>query len=118
MIALHNITAAILAGGKSSRMGTDKALLKIGDAAFIERIARTARSVFERVILISDANEKYSSLPLPIYLDLFPQCGPLGGLHSALVHSSTPYVFVTPCDLPLITAAMIQELVGKACEVA
>ncbi len=114
MIPLKNITAAILAGGTSSRMGTNKALLTLGDTTFIERIAASVQNVFGHAIIIANQTGDYAFLHRPIFSDVFPRCGPLGGLHSALVHSSTSHVFVTSCDLPFITSEMISSLVEQS----
>ncbi len=114
MIAPADVTAAILAGGTSSRMGTNKALLKLGNTTFIQRIAGTLGSVFERVVIIANRADEYAFLHLPIFSDIYPQCGPLGGLHSALVHSSTPHVFIASCDIPFITDAMTRALLENA----
>ncbi len=114
MIPTANITAAILAGGVSKRMGTNKALIKLGDMTFIERIAAAAQTVLDHLIIIADQAEFYAFLHLPIFPDIYPQCGPLGGLHSALVHAPTSHVLVTSCDLPFITSEMISLLTEQS----
>lgn len=114
MIRPDDITAAILVGGRSSRMGTDKALLKLGNHTFVECIAGEARRAFDRVILIADHHASYAFLQLPSYPDVVPGCGPLGGIHSALVHAATPYVLIVSCDLPLVTSSLMEELAEGA----
>lgn len=116
MIPPQDITAAILAGGASSRMGTNKALIKLGGTSFIERIAAAVHNVLEHVIIIATQTDEYAFLHRPVFPDIHPHCGPLGGLHSALVHSATSHIFVTSCDLPFITSRMISEVVAKADE--
>ena len=115
MIAEH-ITGAILAGGKSSRMGEDKALLELNGKSFIQQITETLQSVFHKVIIISDRGEKYQFLDLAIYQDIFKECGPLGGIHSALRNAETKKVFIVSCDLPLMTSDAIGHLVARAHE--
>lgn len=95
-------------------MGTDKALLKLGARTFIERIAGEATNTFDHVMLIADQHSEYGFLRLPSFPDIISGCGPLGGIHAALVHASTPKVFIVSCDLPLVTSEMMQDLVRLA----
>lgn len=108
-----DITGVILAGGKSSRMGTDKALLKINGKSFIQHIAEVLQQVFEQVIIISDHADRYRFLRLPVYEDIFRNSGPLGGIHSALVHARTENVFVVSCDMPLLPSQVIRDLINS-----
>ena len=108
------ITGAILAGGKSSRMGKDKALLEFNGKPFIQRIAETLQKVFKNVIIISDHGEDYKFLGLPIYEDVFKNCGPLGGIHSAFVHATTEMIFVVSCDLPLFSEETVRCIIEMA----
>jgi molybdopterin-guanine dinucleotide biosynthesis protein A len=112
----RHITGAILAGGKSSRMGQDKALLELNGKSFIQRITETLQRVFNRVIIISDCGEKYHFLDLAIYEDIFKECGPLGGIHSALRNAETERVFIVSCDLPLTSPEAVCHLVDRSHE--
>ena len=111
MAKRRNITGAILAGGKSSRMGQDKALLELNSKPFIRHVAEVLLDVFQRVIIIADHGEPYRFLGLPIYKDAFTQCGPLAGIHSALTHAHTDAVFITSCDVPFLTPAIIRYVI-------
>jgi len=106
-----DITGAVLAGGKSSRMGRDKALLVLDGVPFIEHIARTLQQVLARVMIVSDHGEDYRFLGLPIYADIYKNCGPLAGVHSALTHSTTDSLFIVSCDLPMLTPAIVRYVV-------
>ncbi|WP_337872504.1 molybdenum cofactor guanylyltransferase [Ignavibacterium sp.] len=106
-----DITGVILAGGKSSRMGTDKSFLKLGDQTIIERIAELMKSIFSKLIIITNTPEEYKFLNLPLYEDIYKWKGPLAGIHSALTHSTTEKIFVLSCDVPLMRREMIQYLV-------
>jgi len=106
-----DITAIILSGGKSSRMGTNKSLLKIGDKTVIERMHDLLRNMFKDVILITNEPDDYKFLGLPIYEDIFRHRGPLAGIHSGLKHSKTNLNFIISCDLPLMTKEMINYLI-------
>lgn len=105
-----NITGVILAGGKSSRMGTDKAMLELNGKPFIQHITETLKSVFDHVIIISDHGEQYKFLDLPIYEDIYKNCGPLGGIHSAFVNTHSEDIFIVSCDIPFIDILAVQYL--------
>ena len=105
-----NITGIILAGGKSSRMGTNKALLKLKGKTIIEHIADLLHSIFANVIIITNTPEEYSFLKNPMYADIFPNRGPLAGIHSGLTNSQTEQNFIISCDIPLINQEMIKYI--------
>jgi len=106
-----DITAIILAGGKSTRMGTNKSFLKIGDKTIIERLIDLLQSMFKDVILITNEPDDYKFLGLPIYEDIFRHRGPLAGIHSGLKNSKTNLNFIISCDLPFMTREMINYLI-------
>lgn len=112
MISANLITGAILAGGSSSRMGTDKALLVLDGLTLIEHVSKTMREVFEEVIVITNVPMKYRFLNIPTYPDIYRGCGPLGGIHSAFVHSRAPSVFVVACDAPFVTKDLIYHIIN------
>ncbi len=106
-----DITAIILSGGKSTRMGTNKSFLKIGDKTVIERMRDLLQSMFKEVVLITNDPDDYKFLDLPIYEDIFRHRGPLAGIHSGLKHSKTILNFIISCDLPFMTKEMINYLI-------
>jgi len=111
MIELRSdIAGVILAGGKSSRMGQDKALLGMNGKPFIQQIAEELQKVFTRVIIVSDRAVPYKFLDLPVYEDIFKNCGPLAGIHSAFSHSRSDKIFVVSTDTPLINPGAIRYL--------
>ncbi|MBI4811512.1 MAG: molybdenum cofactor guanylyltransferase [Ignavibacteriales bacterium] len=105
-----DITGVILAGGRSSRMGQDKALLMYKDKPFIQHITETLKQVFEKVIIISDDTEAYKFLNIPIYEDIYKNCGPLSGIHSTFINSTTENIFITSCDVPFINSVAVQYI--------
>jgi len=107
----HDITGIILSGGKSTRMGENKSLLKIGDRTIIEKMADLMNSLFDKVIMITNDPDEYAFLNIPMYQDIYPHLGPLSGIHSGLVHSSTEHNFFISCDMPLMSAEMIKYLI-------
>jgi molybdopterin-guanine dinucleotide biosynthesis protein A len=105
-----DISGAILAGGKSTRMGKEKALLEFHGKPFIKHIAETLSRLFEHIVVVADEPSRFEFLHLPVVPDVFKNCGPLGGIHSALVYSSTERVFVVSCDTPLLQPEFISFL--------
>ncbi len=108
------IVGAILAGGKSSRMQRDKALLLIDEVTFIQKIANTLQRAFASVIIIANHDREYGFFGLPVYPDIFVRCGPLAGIHSALSNATTDYVFVAPCDIPFLQESHIDRIVAHS----
>lgn len=104
------MTAIILAGGKSQRMGFNKAFLKYGDKTFIEhQIARLSK-IFDEIILSANDTSVYAHLNLPIVSDVIPGKGPLSGICAGLVRSTSPHAFVIACDMPFIQEKVILYL--------
>ena len=117
MTKRNDITGAILAGGESSRMGQDKALLELDRKSFIQRIAEVLQEVVECVIIVSDHGERYGFLRLPIYEDIYKNCGPLAGIHSALTNATTEGVFIVSCDMPFLSPEVIRYVIdSKSCD--
>ena len=107
-----HITGIILSGGLSTRMGTDKALLKIGGQTIIERTRNLMLNIFENVLLSTNDFESYRFLGLPIVEDIYKNHGPLSGIHAALVVSATDKNFFLSCDFPLMEEEMIRYIIG------
>lgn len=108
------IVGAILAGGTSSRMGVDKALLPIRGIPIIAHLARMLSGVFSEVLVLPGKRASYSFLHLPHIRDVFEGCGPLGGIHAALQHAAPRPVFVLACDLPFVTPPLIEYLLSHS----
>ncbi len=107
----NDVTGIVLAGGKSSRMGVNKSLLKVGNQTTIERTLSLMKKLFKNVILISNNINEYESLNINVYEDVYPGLGPLSGIHSGLIHSSTRKNFIISCDLPFMNEEMIKCLI-------
>jgi len=109
------IGCMILAGGKSSRMGTDKALLEIDGTSFIGKIAGELNFFEEK--LFARGNCEAVSVPgwrnIP---DIYPECGPIGGLHAALQICQSDALVCVTCDMPLITKELVQALCDQMTE--
>ena len=106
----QDIVGVILAGGAGRRMGTDKAMLLLNGLPLIQRIAGVLHEVFGKVVIVSDRGDAYSFLNLPTYPDVEKNCGPLGGIHSAFVHTDAPALFVVGCDTPFISTGLVNYI--------
>ncbi len=110
---LNSSTAVVLMGGKSSRMKhRAKSLLPLGNYTFLDYILYQLES-FDNIALSVDSLEKYNFCTQPLWLDVFTDIGPLGGLYTALQKASTPLIFFTACDTPNITHHLIAHLYSQ-----
>ncbi len=105
-----SVLGAVLAGGGSRRMGRDKASLPFHGRPLIQSVIDSLKSVFSDVVIVSDQRRTYEFLKLPVLADILPECGPLGGIYTALVHGNGRPLFAVACDLPLISPELIQYI--------
>jgi len=105
------VSCVILAGGKSKRMGVNKAFLKVGDLPIIERVIDKASLVGEEVILVTNSPDEYAHLGYPTVQDIFPGKGSLGGIYSGLREARHPYVLVVACDMPFLNASLLRYMI-------
>ncbi|HYG58621.1 MAG TPA: molybdenum cofactor guanylyltransferase [Symbiobacteriaceae bacterium] len=104
----------ILAGGQSSRMGVNKALLELGGEPLIQRLARHFAAWFEQTVVVTNAPELYGFLGLPMVGDRIPGLGPLGGLEAGLTASRFEHAFFCATDMPFISHALVRYLTAQA----
>lgn len=109
--------AAILAGGKSSRMGENKALVEVNGKPMIAHVVEAVESITSRVMIISNAAETYSFLNHPVFPDAVASCGPLAGIYTALQHTKTTHCLVVACDLPFLEPPLLRFLCEHGSEV-
>jgi molybdopterin-guanine dinucleotide biosynthesis protein A len=107
------ITGVILAGGKSSRMGQNKALMSLGGQRLVDRVVKVMRSVFADLLMITNTPDVYADLGVPMVPDVWPEKGSLGGVYSAIYHVATPYCLVVACDMPFLRAALLRYLMTQ-----
>lgn len=107
---IAQVAGVILAGGKSSRFGSNKALALHQGAALIEGVTRRLAGLFPETLLITNTPQAYAFLGWPMAADQYPGCGPLAGIHAALRAVSQPRAFVCGCDMPLVNQALIRFL--------
>jgi len=106
-----SIEGFILAGGASSRMGSDKSLLTVGGRTFVEAAADALRAVAPRLSVVSSRHEAEAH-GLPLVRDLHAGLGALGGLHAALASCKAEWAAVLACDLPFVTGELFERLVS------
>ncbi len=107
-------TAFVLAGGKSSRMGSDKALLTLGEQTLLTQALRTVSAVAS-TIRISGSRQRYAKFG-DVVEDLYQDCGPLAGIHAALNSTNTDLNLVLSVDMPRMTSEFLQWLLERASE--
>jgi molybdopterin-guanine dinucleotide biosynthesis protein A len=110
---MEQVGGFILAGGESSRMGRDKALLELEGVALIVRTARLVESAARRCAIVGDS-VRLEGLELEVLEDDLPGAGPLGGIATALGASEAEWNLVVACDLPYLTREWLEFLIGHA----
>lgn len=110
MLPKEDITGILLAGGRSSRMGSDKGFLMLEGEYFTARIAK-AMAPFVREIIIVTNRVQYDLFNLKRVEDLIKDSGPIGGIHSGLSHSETDWNLIMSCDIPMINESVIEYLI-------
>lgn len=111
---IDTVAGVILAGGKSTRMGSDKALLPYRGGRFIEAIQRLLADIFSEVILVTNTPEQYDFLSCRKVEDIHKGMGVLAGIHSGLYHCTAPAVFAVACDMPYLVDGLIRHMAGRA----
>jgi len=107
----NKITAIILAGGKSQRMGTDKGLLNLNGKTFIKHICDALQPIIGSNILIVSGNKDYDSLGFTRVDDIIDNKGPVGGLYTALSVSKTKINLILSVDVPLVSTELLEWLI-------
>lgn len=113
---LHAASGIVLAGGRSSRMGHDKARLLLDGEPLVRRLARILTSVMREVVVSGPEDLTAFAPGVRIIPDSEPGLGPLGGLASALAHSSYDLTFVVACDMPFVVPDLVAEMLRRLAE--
>jgi len=106
------LTAFILAGGNSTRMGTDKAFVMLDGRTLLARALDVCRTITSEARIVGD-RKKFAPFA-SVVEDVFPECGPLGGIHAALRTSGTDLNVVLAVDLPFVSSALLHFLIAQA----
>ncbi len=111
------IGAAILCGGKSSRMGKPKHLLPFGEETVLQRVVRTLSEVTQNVVIVASQDQKLPELPesCRIVRDEVTHQGPLSGLMYGLrtIGDEVDAIYLTGCDVPMLRAEFVCEMISR-----
>ena len=106
-----DIGLIILAGGKSSRMGTDKAFLSWDGKSFVENTVVKAKQYgFTDIIVVINKKVEFKELAVTVIADIYPEQGPLSGMHAGLTYGKSKSYFVISCDMPLFDFGVFNQL--------
>src|SRR5688500_11428244 len=105
---IADVTGVLLAGGKSQRMGEDKRFLSIGEETRYAHSLTVLRSVFQTVVVVIAQDSPPLESAVPVWRDLIPGCGSLGGLYTGLKQALTPSVFAVACDMPFLDPVTVR----------
>ncbi|HEY0349959.1 MAG TPA: molybdenum cofactor guanylyltransferase, partial [Pyrinomonadaceae bacterium] len=112
MTPMLDVEAFILVGGRSSRMGKDKAGLPFGDRSAVALIAASLQVVSHTIRSVGGAVPAVEGLPN--IADAHDRWGPLAGIEAALCNSNSEYSLIVACDLPFVTGKLFERLIGVA----
>lgn len=108
------VSAIILAGGKSRRMGRDKAFLEFDGKMLIERVIERVRSMSDDIIIVCNDVEAYAKFGERMVTDVIPGKGSLGGLYSGLLAVKQEYALAVACDMPFLNESLLRHLISLA----
>jgi molybdopterin-guanine dinucleotide biosynthesis protein A len=116
------LSVAIQAGGESLRMGQEKGLLLLGGEPLIQRVIARVAPLADEILITTNKLADYQFLGLPLFPDLLPGTGALGGLYTALSAASEPILAVVACDMPFVSPTILElardRLVESGADVA
>jgi molybdopterin-guanine dinucleotide biosynthesis protein A len=109
---LPNLTVAVLAGGKSSRMGTDKSFVRVLGRPLIEDVLTHVAGIGAETLIVTNRPDDYRYLSVPLFTDVLPDKGALGGIYTALHSSSQPHTLCVACDMPFVVRPLLDYLLS------
>src|SRR6058998_3304603 len=109
-----SVAGVIVAGGRAVRMGgRDKAFAAVGGEPIAVRTIRLFHDLFPQVLVATNRPERFRGFGVETVADRFPGCGPLAGIHAALLATRYPHVFVAACDMPGLDPDVIRFLLAR-----
>lgn len=108
---MTQLTVAIQAGGKSSRMGIDKSFVLFEGRPMIETIIEKVADLGNELILITNKPKDYAHLNLTMFTDIYPDHGSLGGIYTAVTYANFPHTLVVACDMPWLNPQLLQYMI-------
>ncbi|MFN3533988.1 MAG: molybdenum cofactor guanylyltransferase [Desulfatiglandales bacterium] len=112
VIGRNHLVGVILAGGKSTRFGNNKALQMVDTKPLIEKVYERLKGIFEEILVVTNRPESYSFLDCEIIKDRIEGVGPLGGIYTGLKHIYPSPGFFLPCDMPMLKEEVILYMCG------
>jgi molybdopterin-guanine dinucleotide biosynthesis protein A len=106
--SIPKVSCAILAGGRSKRMGTDKSFLDVAGRPLFEWTLESLEGLGEELFIVTNSPDKYSEWSVPAVADIVPGYGTLGGLYTALSHARYERVIVVACDMPFLSRPLLR----------
>ncbi len=110
------LSVVIQAGGRSTRMGEDKALAPFRGMTLIEYILQQIGELGDETLIIANQPEAYERFGLPVKTDVIPDLGALGGLYSAIYHASHQRCLLLACDMPFVNRPLLDYLISLSSE--
>ncbi len=110
------ITSILLAGGRSARLGRDKAFLQVNGQFLIERILRRLGQISEETIIVANEVDRYEQFEGIVITDVSPGKGALGGIFSGLTRASNHHSLVVACDMPFLNVSLLRYMQGLAAD--
>ena len=112
ILPMQGITAFVLAGGRSSRMGSDKAMLSVGEHTLLDRALKAVSLIATKVRIVGP-RRRYAAYG-EVVEDIYEGCGPLGGIHAALSATDTDLNLLLSVDMPLMSSPFLEWLIQQA----
>lgn len=109
---VKGVTGVVLAGGRSSRYGKNKALVKVKGVPLIERALHSMASIFDHVVMITNTPDEYAYLQVPMFQDIIKGLGPLGGIYTGLKVIPDQAGFFVACDMPFLNSYLIRHMIA------
>ncbi len=113
MNSKEKITAIILSGGKSTRMGTEKGLTKLNGKFLIEHIVDVVKKVTDEIIIVANSSD-YDVFGYKVFSDINKNCGQMGGIYTGLYYSKTKKNIVLSCDIPFVSSEAVKYILDNS----
>ena len=106
-----DVSCAVLAGGQSRRLGTDKAFLRVDGQPLIARTVERLRQLSDDVFIVGNDARKFASLEVPVVRDVYVGQGALAGIHAALQTARHDLCLVVACDMPFLNLRLLRYMI-------
>ena len=120
MTCRESVTGVVLAGGRSRRLGRDKAVELVGGEPLISRVIARLSGVADEIVVVVNGVERAAQLPLPqdaiVVVDAYPDKGSLGGIFTGLRAAGREWAIVVACDMPFVNVALLKHMLDQTDE--